>query len=630
MRLRELVGQLAVSRKLGILASFLAATVVCLLLLVHGALDSMSGVRAFVGGEALWSKAQKDAVLALSRAAAGEHQALPRFFDAIAIPLGDRIARRELDRPRPDLARVMRGFVAGRIHPEDVPSMVLVFRRLRRTPYVARAIEMWEAADRDVSRLVALARHVERDLAAGRPSPATTERLQRKLTTINAHVTPYEDAFSAALVDGARMLRGALMLVLVGASTCLVALGIALARLFIGNVRRSEVRRRLAEYALAEEARVSRAIAQVAQHLIAQVDAPILYERLSQVTADVMGALASTTLLWDADARRYDAVAAFGPPTSGAETLRTIGPPETAFPHGPIRCVGSDLLAIALHHEQRVVGVQVIRPYGVLRDEHPRIASGVAAVATLALANSHLVARLEEASRMKSQFVSTMSHELRTPLNVMLGYADMARDSQDDDERAMLLARIETAGRDLLELIESTLEIGRMESGRDVVRLETVSLRTLLETIGGGCDRLPRRESVTLEWPASVPDLAITTDPRKVTVILRNLVGNALKFTDTGTVRLHVAVDHEGVALRVTDTGIGIRPEDQERVFEMFRQADGSDSRRFGGIGLGLHIVRRFVEQLGGRVVVTSELGRGAEFTVTLPLRSTSPAAQAA
>ena len=212
----------------------------------------------------------------------------------------------------------------------------------------------------------------------------------------------------------------------------------------------------------------------------------------------------------------------------------------------------------------------------------------------------------------------------------MLGYADMARDSEDDDERAMLLARIETAGRDLLELIESTLEIGRMESGRDIVRLETLSLRALVETIGAGCSRLPRRESVTLEWPDAPPDLAITTDPRKVTMILRNLVGNALKFTETGTVRLAVAVDAESIVLRVTDTGIGIRREDQERVFEMFRQADGSDSRRFGGIGLGLHIVRRYVEQLGGRVAVASELGRGAEFTVTLPVRSTSPAAQAA
>jgi signal transduction histidine kinase len=456
------------------------------------------------------------------------------------------------------------------------------------------------------------------------------ERLQRKLAVINAHVTPHEDAFSAALADGARFLRRVLMLVLVGASTCLVALGIAIARLFVGSVRRSEVRRRLAEYALAEEARVSRAIAQVAQHLIAQVDAPILYERLSRVTADVMGAVASTTLIWNADARRYEPVAAFGSPASSAETLRAIGAPEIAFAHGPIKCAPPDLLAIALHHEDRIVGVQIVRADGVLRDEHPRIAAGVAAVATLALANSHLLARLEEASRLKSQFVSTMSHELRTPLNVMLGYADMARDTDDADERALLLARIETAGRDLLELIESTLEIGRMESGRDVVRLETVSLRTLVETIGEGCTRLPRHDGVTLEWPSAVPELAITTDPRKVTVVLRNLVGNALKFTDTGTVRLDIAVDHDAVVLRVEDTGIGIRPEDQERVFEMFRQADGSDSRRYGGIGLGLHIVRRFVEQLGGRVDVQSELGSGAVFTVTLPVRSTAPTAQAA
>ena len=346
-------------------------------------------------------------MLALSRAAAGEREALPLFSAAIAVPLGDRVARLELERAHPDLARVTGGFVAGRNHPEDVPSMVVVFRRLRRTPYVARAIEMWRAADRDVSRLVAP--RATSNGARGRSPVPRDDRPAPAELAVNAHVTPFEDGFSAALAEGARVLRSALMLALVGASTCLVALGIALARLFIGNVRRSEVRRRLAEYALAEEARAARAVAHVAQQLIAEVDAPILYERLSQVTADVMGALASTTLIWNADARRYEPVAAFGTPATGGETLRAIGPPETAFAHGPIRCVGSDLLAIALHHEQQVVGVQLVRVDGVLRDEHPRIAAGVAAVATLALANSHLV------GPRKRRAVSSRSSSRRCP-----------------------------------------------------------------------------------------------------------------------------------------------------------------------------------------------------------------------
>jgi anti-sigma regulatory factor (Ser/Thr protein kinase) len=104
----------------------------------------------------------------------------------------------------------------------------------------------------------------------------------------------------------------------------------------------------------------------------------------------------------------------------------------------------------------------------------------------------------------------------------------------------------------------------------------------------------------------------LETDPRKITVVLRNLVGNALKFTERGFVQLEADVTPDGVVLRVQDTGIGIRHEDHERVFDMFRQADGSDTRRFGGTGLGLYIVRRFVRQLGGDVTLTSEPGRGS------------------
>jgi signal transduction histidine kinase len=247
---------------------------------------------------------------------------------------------------------------------------------------------------------------------------------------------------------------------------------------------------------------------------------------------------------------------------------------------------------------------------------------------SMALANADLVARLEEASRLRSEFVSTMSHELRTPLNVMLGYTEMLRDESDEITRWTLLDRMEASGHDLLELIESTLDLGRIEAGRDAVRLETISLRTLILAVGASCSRFPRPVGVTLRWPGEPPDCALTTDPRKLTVIVRNLVGNALKFTDHGHVELHVTLDGDTLVLRIDDTGIGIRAEDQERVFDMFRQADGSDSRRFGGTGLGLYIVRRFVHQLGGTVAVESTPGVGSTFTVTLP--RTPAAARAA
>jgi len=213
-----------------------------------------------------------------------------------------------------------------------------------------------------------------------------------------------------------------------------------------------------------------------------------------------------------------------------------------------------------------------------------------------------------------------MSHELRTPLNVIVGYAQMARDGVGGLEgRDETLARIEAAGRDLLGLIEGTLDIGRMDAGRDAAQFERVELPAFWREVGSECARLLRRPAVAFEWVEPVPALAFTTDPRKLRIVLRNLVGNALKFTEAGRVRAEAFVEGEVLRLRVSDTGVGIRAEDHEIIFEMFRQADGSDSRRFGGTGLGLYIVRRFVQQLGGTVQLESAPGRGATFTLAFP-----------
>jgi signal transduction histidine kinase len=279
------------------------------------------------------------------------------------------------------------------------------------------------------------------------------------------------------------------------------------------------------------------------------------------------------------------------------------------------------VLFVVMRHGDEVVGVVNFNR----RDDLPFslgdriLARGIADQAALAFRTARLVADLRRASQLKSEFVSTMSHELRTPLNVILGFAEMGRDDAVPVvDRVRCMERIEAAGRDLLGLIESTLEIGKIESNRDEVRLEPVVLKSFWADMREACARMPRKTGVRLEWNDAVPAVSLLTDPRKLTVVLRNLVGNALKFTESGYVRVEARHDAEGLVLRVADTGIGIRPEDQQTIFEMFRQADGSDSRRYGGTGLGLYIVRRFVEQLGGAVTVDSAPGRGSVFSVRL------------
>jgi signal transduction histidine kinase len=249
-----------------------------------------------------------------------------------------------------------------------------------------------------------------------------------------------------------------------------------------------------------------------------------------------------------------------------------------------------------------------------------RLAQGIVHATALALANSALINDLRAANKLRSEFVSTMSHELRTPLNVILGFAEMAQDDGlPERERRTLLKRVEDSGRELLRLIEDTLAMGRIESGHDNVELQSVQASALWEQLRRECAVLPRKPQVAFEWQPLLGDAMLMTDPRKLIIVMRNLVHNALKFTEQGWVQVQLALESTALVLNVTDTGIGIDPRDHAAVFEMFRQGDGSDTRRFGGTGLGLHIVQRFVDQLGGKVTLHSVPGVGSRFSVMLP-----------
>jgi PAS domain S-box-containing protein len=261
---------------------------------------------------------------------------------------------------------------------------------------------------------------------------------------------------------------------------------------------------------------------------------------------------------------------------------------------------------------------------GAFTAKQHQLTLGIAHATAIALENARLIADLQAASRMKTEFVSTMSHELRTPLNVILGFCEMARDpGADHAAREMCHERIEMAGRTLLELIEETLEVGKLEAGREDLELEPVTLPALWDKLGREYAVRPRGGEVVLEWSPAVPDIVLLTDARKLAMVVRNLVSNALKFTDRGFVRVDALLEPGMLVLRVSDTGIGIAAEDQEKVFEMFCQGDGSDSRRHGGTGLGLYIVRRIVERLGGNVQLESAVGEGSVFSVRLPYEGT-------
>jgi signal transduction histidine kinase len=242
--------------------------------------------------------------------------------------------------------------------------------------------------------------------------------------------------------------------------------------------------------------------------------------------------------------------------------------------------------------------------------------------AAASISNARLYAAAQEASRAKSEFLAVMSHELRTPLNAVMGYSDLLQagiGGPVSDRQRAYLDRIKDGARHLEGVIDEILAFSRMETGREEVHTRRVDLRDLLRQLGDLLRPIARQKELGFELRVPPEPALVETDPEKVLQILRNLGSNAVKFTDAGEVRVEGVRDHTHHLIRVTDTGIGIRREHHERVFEPFWQVEQSNRREVGGTGLGLSVARRLAELLGGRLTLESTPGRGSTFTVALP-----------
>jgi signal transduction histidine kinase len=273
---------------------------------------------------------------------------------------------------------------------------------------------------------------------------------------------------------------------------------------------------------------------------------------------------------------------------------------------------------------ERIVGV-LVNGYatrtGAFTERQRRLTTGIAQALAPALETGRLIAELQAASRLKSQFVATMSHELRTPLNVISGYSEMLSDKEVDPGSPAwsdLVGRIQRSALELNDLVSATLDMNRLEVGHEPVNRERVVVEALCLRLDGDVQPLVQ-PGVTLRWKIDLGNASIVTDEVKLRTIVKNLVVNALKFTSSGSVEVRTETDEDVLVLTVRDTGIGIAPEHQTMIFDMFRQVDGTSTRRFSGVGLGLHIVQRLARLLGGTVGVVSAPGEGSTFTVRLP-----------
>jgi signal transduction histidine kinase/tryptophan 2,3-dioxygenase len=298
-------------------------------------------------------------------------------------------------------------------------------------------------------------------------------------------------------------------------------------------------------------------------------------------------------------------------------------------------------LAVPLVHAGKAIGVIFIRRAEVrpFTERQVELVNTFADQAVIAIENTRLfeevqartrelaktVEDLEIASQHKNQFVANMSHELRTPLAAILGYAELIQEGfygPLSDKALESLTRIRSNGKHLLGLINTVLDIAKIESGQFTLNMAEYALESVVETVRSATESLAQNKKLALKTEVAKSLPIGLGDEQRLTQVLLNLVGNAIKFTDAGEVRVTAKAIDGHFAVTVADTGPGIPAEHQTRIFDQFHQVDSSNTKAKGGTGLGLAIAKQIVEMHGGRIWVESTLGKGSIFQMELPTRA--------
>jgi len=470
-------------------------------------MELLGGARGYAQGEALWSKGQKDAVLALCRYAHSRSNSdYQQYLDAIRVPKACRDIRLQLDRPQYDRSALNRSFLEIGIYREDRDRMIWLYRHFRGESHIGKAISLWAEADRDIAALQEDAERLHKQATSAAVDATSIERTLSDIYRINARVTPLEVRFSQSVAKASIWLHKILVTAFYSIAAFLVLAGSAVCFRLLRRVTDSERRYRQ----LADELRVAR---------------------------------------------------------------------DSAV----------------------------------------------------------------EASRAKSEFLANISHEIRTPLNGILGFTGLMAESGLTDLQREHNEAVRASADHLRVVINDVLDFSQVEAGRLELESLDFSVRQCVQSALGTMQSLAaaRGLATSCQVGDDVPDW-VRGDPQRLRQILLNLLGNAVKFTAAGSIAVRVSLASERCAaaagsdgapaprqvqFAVSDTGPGVPESKWELIFQPFRQADGSVTRRFGGTGLGLAISQELVTRMGGRIWLESKGAQGSTFFFTVALPPGKPPA---
>ena len=589
---------------LGVLGPLVLA-IVTLLALCIGGFNVLSAVRAYVGGESLWSKARSAAVAHIRAHAAGGHASdYRRFNESLAVPLGDRQARLELDKPHPDMELVHAGFTAGENAPDDIPGLIRLYRYFRHVEFMEEAVDTWAEGDRLIEQLQQLGVRIHAHVERGDPQQAYAPLLV-DLDALDSRLVSLEKYFSATLGRASRKTEQ----LLVGITLALAALLALGGALFV----RHAMRQQLADRQLLVEANHRWDLGADAAG-IGLFDWQVADDRmhLDERAAALCG-------LGDGH----------GATLRRAELRERVHPDDQLFVRdGFDRAVSDGGL---LKHRYRVLlpdgAIRHLEAIARVRDAGSREKArmvGILRDVSVEMDQARLMLEkeaAERATRLRIEFLSRLSHELRTPLNAVLGVAQLLAIDPSEPLSANQTKRVKIlleSGEQLLQLVEDVLDITRIDSGSMQIDNQptdmTAAVRAGLNIIE------PERASFGVRIDDRMPHRAamVKADAQRLQQVFVNLLSNGCKFNARGgLLMLSYREDRRHAWVTVADEGKGLTHEQQAQLFQPFKRL--SPAPEIGGSGLGLVVAKLLIEQMQGSVSVESEPGRGTAFTVKLP-----------